>query len=173
MPVVVRIVAFLMIAQFLCGFWVFALGAVLGFTSRYPELPFFRIGLAVFLWQLFCSAVLIRPLFQRSPAAWAGVESILICTLLGSLSTLAMALSRPALVKALGPNPVALIRTALEGALAVGFFNARHWFGIGQREGWRVMWRLGWWALVVTGGLMLAELTSLASLLNNPAWERF
>jgi hypothetical protein len=173
MPVVVRIVAFLMIAQLLCGFWIVALGAVMGFASRFPGLPFVKIGLGILMWQLFCSAVLIRPLFQRSPAAWAGVESILICTVLGSLSTLAMALARPTLVRALGPNPVALVRTVLEGALAVGFFGTRGWFGIGQREGWRVMWRRGWWALVVTGGLMLAELTALASVLNDPLSYRF
>jgi hypothetical protein len=47
---------------------------------------------------------------------------------------------------------------AILGMLTVGLFQARGWFGVRPREGWRTVLREGWWALAITLVLELGAL---------------
>src|SRR5688500_5187209 len=80
MPRVVKIVAFLMVTQLLCGFWVAGMSVIGLFPSAILREALIRIAVVEMVWHLLMAAVLIRPFLMRSATAWAAVESILLCT---------------------------------------------------------------------------------------------
>lgn len=169
LPRIVRVVAFLMVANVLCGFWLVGLAASLGAPSTLLQAPDTRIALALMGWQIVCSLLLVRPLLAGSVTAWAAVQGLLVAEASGDFAGLMLLASFPQLARAPSGGPsqdvcTAAIRSTIELALCILLFRARGWFGVGEREGWRVMWRRGWWALLITGGLTLAYLTAAASL---------
>jgi hypothetical protein len=156
-----------MVAQVLCAFWVAGLTAALGLPRSAFDNPLIRVALALAGWQVLCSLLLVRPLLARSPTAWAAVQGVLLCVTAADLAGLLLLGFGTGLLRS-APS-AELWRSALRGTIELllcwHLFRARAWFGVGDREGWRVLWRRGWWALLVTGGLSLAYLTGVAMLL--------
>lgn len=78
--------------------------------------------------------------------ASAGAAGLVVAALTGVV---------PSLARDRGPLEFYLLAT---GTLALTLFGQRAEFGIGRREGWRVLWREGRWYLVVSGVLELGGL---------------
>lgn len=152
-PIVIRIIVFLMVTNVLCGFWLFALGGTIGLRYEATNSLEGRLALAQFIWVVVCSLFLIRPLLGANATAWAATESIF-------MSQAAAKLAETVLTAPLIGFPWGgVVRGILEVLLCYHLFRARGWFGVGVRDGWRVMWRKGWWALVITSSFNLAGLT--------------
>lgn len=164
----VKIVAFLMVTQLLCGFWVAGMSVTGLFPSAILREALIRIAVVEMVWHLLMAAMLIRPFLMRNATAWAAVESILLCTAASSGGEAVLAVTRPAVQLSPGVfiplgGATTAIRIVLEILLVVFLFRARGWFGVGEREGWRTLWNGGWWALLVTGGLGVAYLLAVAT----------
>lgn len=154
-------------AQMLCAFWIGGMDLVLGGPSGGLSAPLVRISLAMMGWQVLCALLLVGPLLGGNPTGWAGVESLLFCSLLAEVAGLAARFTHPSPLQVGAPDQqtilTTLFRFAVELTLGVGLYRARAWYGIGEREAWRVMWRRGWWVLVVTAALTLAQLTAFTT----------
>src|SRR5687767_144756 len=121
MPVVVRVLAFLMVSLLFFGFWLFALALVLGSPGRASSDPVSRASLAAFLWLVLAAGLLVRPLLRRSASAWAATVGLLACAAASSASLLLLNLSQG------GEWALSALRLVLEGALAAALFRARGW----------------------------------------------
>ena len=168
MPPVVKVVAFLMVMELMCGFWIAGIGAVGLLSNGLLQAPLPRIALAQFFWQLLLAAVLIRPLLRRHPTAWAAVEAVLLCQAAAGVARVVLLLSQKGAVWLSATTAIildgtaSLVHLAVVAVLAVLLFRARGWFGVGERQGWRTLWKRGWWALIATAALDLAFLVALA-----------
>ena len=168
MPRVVKVVAFLMVLELMCGFWIAGIGAVGLLSDGLLQAPLPRIAVAQFFWQIFLAAVLIRPLLRRHVTAWAAVESVLLCQSAAGVGRVVLMVSERTTMQLSATTAIildgtaSLLNLAVVGVLAVLLFRVRGWFGVGERQGWRTLWKRGWWALIVTAALDLAFLAALA-----------
>lgn len=154
MPVVVRVLAFLMVSLLVFGFWMLALALVLGSPGRALTDPLARASLAAFLWQVLASGLLVRPLLRRSATAWAATTGLLACAAASSASLLLLSLSHG------GEWGLSALRLVVESALAAALFRARGWFQV-PGSGWETLWRRGWWAILATSALSAVYLSTL------------
>jgi hypothetical protein len=149
-PVPVLAVAFVLLAQVLCGGWLLSVGV----TRRPPMSPSVGLSLAWVVWTTLLPLVLVRPFLLGKDWAWAGAAGMYLAALLFTLGALPAGLPVGALEG---------LRGGLELALVGLVVSCRRWFGVGPGEGVRTLCRRGWWSLVVGCGLALALLAALAA----------
>lgn len=107
------------------------------------------LGLLGVLWTTVCCGFLVGPLASGRQWSWAGTMGGLFVKCAAGWSGVACMVAGPALELL----PMPLLYSIGVTLLARGLFQARGWFGIGEREGWRTMLRRGWWALLITAVL--------------------
>lgn len=149
LPAVVGWVSFYLGVQCLCSF-----GNVAFPYNRWTlGREFYLVGS---LLHVLFYAAMIAPLRRRKQWAWAAVTGsyfVRCGTLAAGIAWMlqeAFTSSRPLNQR---PNSVAFfmweIFLCVQVILTTGLFGARGWYGIRPREGWRVMLRQGWWAMLL------------------------
>jgi hypothetical protein len=110
-----------------------------------------------FVWFAGAALSSLRAGLRRERRAWPRMQALLFVASAGAAGLVVAALTGlvPSLGRDRGPLEFYLLAT---GTLALTLFRHRAEFGVGQREGWRVLWREGKWYLIVSGVLELAAL---------------
>lgn len=126
---------------------------ILAATFWQPPLDLRLISLSAvlfqisFAWTVLWAMALLLPLLYQEPFAWSCVAGGLLVKTGQSVGIVVLLLMKWRRVE-----PLLLVYTLALAALAAGMFQARDWFGVGPREGWRTMRRAGW-VLGVTAAL--------------------
>lgn len=161
-PAAVTWVSLAMLLNLICGVMPILASLRPGFLSEADWL------IAAYLWSWLVSVLLVRPVYEGYRWAWSGAVGVLFVKTAGALGIvvlLAGQMSSHSFGKG-APGDLAwvlLIPGGLAGLLAAllwGMFQARGWYGVPRRQGWRALLREGWWALLVTGVLDLGAVLS-------------
>jgi hypothetical protein len=114
-------------------------------------------------WAWLAALTCVGPTRHRRPSGWATVQSVVFVKTGGACAFALWAV----LTQVRGgwiPTKVVLpsvVYAALGLGLTASFFQARGWYGVRSREGWKTMVRDGGWALGITALLEVGWLVGL------------
>jgi len=157
-PEVVGAACFLMASQLFCAGpgWLYLLAGASSSVYSSSWGPGNLILGAQVGWTFLLCGLLVLPLLRGERWGWSGVVALFFVKCAGGLATLVSLpfIVRPAAVWAMVWLVLAAY-AAVMFAFTVGLFDARGWYGIGRREGWRTLRAEGLWALLGTAVLEL------------------